>query len=299
MTTSHFPSSIRALRVLQGKLSFCVRAGAKPGRECGGGSFGELSVGAPAFTLIELLVVIAIIAILMALAAPAFHSIKGGGDLTKAAYDIAGVLDNARAYAMANNTFVYVGIAEVDSSLDPSASPQTPTSSPAIGGRVVMATVASRDGTRGYDVTSSSLPSPAWTNYNNGANLVAIGKLQRFENVHLAPLFSTLQNSGGLSRPSVSSGNYQLGNTNCASVTPFDWPLGQAIGAGQYSFSKVINYDPQGIPRIQTAGNTDDIVKYMEIGLLPTRGKTVSTNVANAAAIQINGITGGARIYRP
>ena len=261
MTTAHLPSSIRALRVLQGKLSFCVRAGAKPGRECGGGSFGELSVGASAFTLVELLVVIAIIAILMALAAPAFHSIKGGGDLTKAAYDIAGVLDNARAYAMANNTFVY--------------------------------------GPRGYDVTSSSLPSPAWTNYNNGANLVAIGRLQRFENVHLAPLFSTLQNSGGLSRPSVSSGNYQLGNTNCASVTPFDWPLGQAIGAGQYSFSKVINYDPQGIPRIQTAGNTDDIVKYMEIGLLPTRGKTVSTNVANAAAIQINGITGGARIYRP
>ena len=258
-----------------------------------------LAPGVSAFSLIELLIVVAIIAIVMALAAPAFNSIKGGGDLTKAAYDIAGILDNARAYAMANNTFVYVGIAEVDSSLDPSASPQTLINSPAIGGRVAVATVASRDGTRGYNVTSGSLPSPAWTNYNNGANLMAIGKLQRFENVHLAPLFSTLPNSGGLSRPTVSSGNYQLGNANCASVTPFAWPLGQAIGAGQYSFSKVINYDPQGIPRIQTTGNTDDIVKYMEIGLLPTRGKTVSTNVANAAAIQINGITGAVRVYRP
>ena len=197
-----------------------------------------------AFTLLELLFVMAIILMMTALAIPAFNSIKGGSDITKAAYDVAGVLDNARAYAMANNTFVYVGIAEVDSAADPSASPQTITSDPTVGGRVVVATVASKDGTRGYDVTSSTLPSPAWgTNYNNGASLLAIGKLQRFENVHMAPLYSVLAN---ISRPTVSSANYMLGNTTCKSVTPFDWPLGKAIGAGQYSFAKVINFDPQG-----------------------------------------------------
>lgn len=257
----------------------------------------------PGFSLIELLVVIVIIAILTVLMIPAFNSIKGGGDLTKAAYDIAGTLDNARAYAMANNTFVYVGIAEVDSSLDPSVSPQTITSDPTVGGRVVVLTVASRDGSRGYDVTSGSLPNPAWTSYNNGSNLVALGKLQRFENMHLAPRFSSLPNSGGLARPTVSGGTggagYILGSETCQSVTPFDWPLGKAIGAGQYSFTKVINYDPQGVPRIQTTGNTDDIVKYMEIGLLPARGKVVATNVSNAAAVQINGITGATRIFRP
>ena len=299
MATTNFHSPIRALRVLHGKLPLSVRTGAKPDRNGGGGSMGALAVGGTAFSLVELLMVIAIIVLMMVLMIPAINSIKSGGDLTKAAYDIAGVLDNARAYAMANNTFVYVGIAEVDSSLDPSASRQTITSDPAVGGRVVMAMVASRDGTRGYDITSSSLLSPAWTNYSNGANLVAVGKLQRFENVHLAPSFATLPNSGGLSRPTVSSGNYQLGNSTCASVTPFDWPLGQAFSAGQYSFSKVINYDPQGVPRIQTAGNTDNIVQYMEIGLLPARGKTVSSNVANAAAVQINGITGGTRVFRP
>ena len=269
-------------------------------------AFGPRARGRPTFhgfSLVELLVVIAIITILTVVAIPAFNSIKGGSDITKAAYDVAGVLDNARAYAMANNTFVYVGIAEVDSAADPSASPQTNTISPAVGGRVVVATVASKDGTRGYDVTSSTLPSPAcWDNYNNGANFVAIGKLHRFENVHMTASFLDIPNSVGTSRPTVSGGTggtgYILGSATCTSVTPFDWPLGKAIGAGQYSFAKVINFDPQGVPRIQTATNTDALVQNMEIGLWPARGKTVPAK-ANAAAIQINGITGATRIYRP
>jgi len=248
------------------------------------------------FTLLELLVVIALISMLMVLALPALSGIKAAGNATKAAYDLAGTLEQARAYAMANNTYVFVGIAEVDSSVDPSAKPQVATADPAIGGRVAVAVVASKDGTRGYDVTSGSLPNPAWSGPNLAANLVAIGKLQRFENIHLAPKFSTITNGGGTTRPSVSSGNYQIGNTNCTSVTPFDWPPGSSTGSGQYAFQKVINFDPQGVARIQTSGNTDTVGQYMEIGLQQTRGKTVSTN---AAAIQIDCMSGTTRIYRP
>ena len=68
------------------------------------------------FSLIELLVVMAIIGILAAVTIPAMNSIKGASNVTKAAYDIAGALEQARAYAMAKNTYVFVGIAEVDSS---------------------------------------------------------------------------------------------------------------------------------------------------------------------------------------
>ena len=247
------------------------------------------------FTLAELLTVIALMGILMVMLVPALTGIKGAGDVTKAAFDVAGTLEQARAYAMANNTYVFVGIAEVDSSKDASVK-QVATADPTIGGRVAVAVVASKDGTRGYDVTSSSLLNPAWSDPNFAANLVAIGKLQRFENLHLAPKFSTITNSGGTTRPSVSSGNYQIGNSACASVTPFDWPIGSAIGSGQYSFQKVVNFDPQGVARIQTAGNTDTIVQYMEIGLQQTRGTTVSSNVA---AIQIDGMSGTTKIYRP
>jgi type II secretory pathway pseudopilin PulG len=237
------------------------------------------------------LVAISIMLVLMALFMPAMGSLKGAGDVTKAAYDIKGIFDQARGYAMANNTFVFVGIAEVDSSKEASANPQVEGT-----GRIAVAVVASKDGTRGYDAASGSLPNPAWSNLNLGANLVAISKLQRFENLHLAPLFSTIPNSGGTTRPSVSSGNYQIGNTACASVTPFDWPIGSAIGSGQYSFQKVINFDPQGVARIQTSVNTDTIAQYMEIGLQQSRGTTVSPNVA---AIQIDGMSGTTRIYRP
>src|SRR5436190_21637059 len=67
-----------------------------------------------AFTLLEMLVVIGIIALLMVLVAPAFTSFKSAGDVTSAAYTVKGVLDTARTYAKANNTYTWVGFYEED-----------------------------------------------------------------------------------------------------------------------------------------------------------------------------------------
>ena len=254
---------------------------------------------ASAFTVLELLAVIAIMLMMTAMVFPSVSRIKSAGDVTKTAYDIVGILDQARAYAMANNTYVFVGFAEVDASISSSVTPQVTTGTIPYG-RIAVAVVASKDGTRGYDVTNANLPNPAWSNYNNGANLVPIGKLQYFDNIHLAPLFSTLPNSGGLSRPTISSSNYMIGHANCQSVTPFDWPLGKALNSGQYSFVKVINFDPNGVARIQYSTRQDTIVQYMEIGLIPTRGNILSaTTPPNVAAIQIDGMTGATRIFRP
>ena len=61
------------------------------------------------FTLLELLIVVGIIGLLLVLIAPAFTYIKGGTDVTSAAYTIKGVLDTARTYAKANNTYTWVG----------------------------------------------------------------------------------------------------------------------------------------------------------------------------------------------
>src|SRR5881396_936185 len=100
---------------------------------------------ASAFTLLELLIVVGIVALLMVLIAPAFTYIKGGTDVTSAAYTIKGVLDTARTYAKANNTYTWVGFYEENVS-QPSISHG---SDPCTGcvGRLVMSIVASKDGT--------------------------------------------------------------------------------------------------------------------------------------------------------
>src|SRR6266699_1079121 len=133
-----------------------------------------------AFTLIELLVVMAIIAILLLLVAPAFTNIKGGRDVTSAAYTIKGVLDTARTYAMSNNTYTWVGFYEEDVS-------QSSTNPATAGiGRLVMSIVASKDGTTVYNSNSTSI---------DPAKLIQVGKLVKIDNVHF-PILNLGNNTG-------------------------------------------------------------------------------------------------------
>lgn len=250
-----------------------------------------------AYTIVELLVVMAIIMAMASLAIPAFNGMNTAHDLTKTAYEISDTLAQARAYAMANNTYVFVGIEEVDASVSASAKPQRTTGSHPYG-RVAIVVVASKNGTRGYDA-SSSVRNPAWHDDKSWINLEALSKLQRFENIHIAA--DQLPMTGALKRPAITTLEYIIGNKSCLSWTPFAWPLGTEGVARQYTFSKVISFDPQGVARIQgssNSGDTDSIVAYMEIGLQEARGNIVSTS-PNVAAIQIDAITGATRIYRP
>ena len=271
-----------------------------------------------AFTLIELLVVMSIISLLAVFAIPSIAGIRGASCLSSTAASLVGILDQARAYAMANNTYVWVGLAETDASVSASASPQVAIGANAnananANSRLAVAVVASRDGTRGYDASSSTLSSPCWLNYNNGANLVAINKLQCFENMHAAHAnllngFDAVKDSAGMAgaagmrRPGIISNCYVLSceaSASSTSLTPFAWPLGNPLGSGQYQFNTVINFDPQGVARVQMKTNQDGIVAFMEIGLIPTRGNSLPNGMPqNVAAIQIDGMTGTSRTYR-
>src|SRR5438270_13886751 len=139
------------------------------------------------FTLLELLIVIGLIAILLVLVGPAFTTMKSGSDVTSAIYGVKGVLQNARAYAKANHTYIFVGFAEVDSSVDPSVSPQITTGDTPYG-RVAVALVASKDGTSLYQYATSDQGNDWSASYVNGTHLVAVGKLQTYENLHFVPV---------------------------------------------------------------------------------------------------------------
>ena len=99
----------------------------------------------------DLLIVVGIIGLLLLLIAPAFTTIKGGNDVTSAAYTVKGVLDTARTYAKANNTYTWVGFYEEDASQS-STNPPTPGV-----GRVVMSIVSSRNGTNVYGLGNGAI----------------------------------------------------------------------------------------------------------------------------------------------
>jgi len=256
-----------------------------------------------------------IIAILMAFVAPAFTNLKSAADVTNAAYTIKGLLEQARTYAMANNTHVFLGFAEVDASVDASTTPQVTTGARPYG-RVAIAAVASKDGTRHFEYSTSNQGADWQANYTDpskpeyqGNHLTALMKLQRLENLHFLVDFPSWAPS---SHPDSKMARYQprgastytLGNSNSMSATPFSWPLGSPLSSGQYNFVKVIMFDPQGVARIATQTNADEIADIMEIDLQLCHGTSVppvptNQDVGDIVVIQIDPMSGELRLYRP
>lgn len=239
-----------------------------------------------AFTLIEMMVVIAIIAILMALIAPAFTSLKSAGDVTSAAYTIKGVLDQAHTYAQANNTYTWVGFFEENVS-NPSPNSATPKI-----GRIVMSVVASKDGTILYDPNN---PAKIDT-----TRLIQVGKLIKIENAHLWTHTDTPSGAGSTfdTRPNVTA-TYCIGDTSPPdSLTRFQYPIGSPEPAAQYTFVKAVQFSPGGEARINNSSITYSLQTAAEIALMATHGTTVDTISPNLVAIQFTGAGGEVRVYR-
>ncbi len=254
---------------------------------------------AGAFTLLELLIVLSIIGILLVLLAPAFTSIRGGTDVTSAAYTIKGVLDTARTYAKANNTYAWVGFFEEDVS---SATPGT-----AGTGRLVMSIVASKDGTKVYDANSTSI---------DPTRLIQVGKLVKIENIHLGllPLGTGTGDTFDL-RPSPTpapANDSRFGELNGSptapttnSQYPFQYPVGNPVPPAQYTFQKTLQFNPRGESNINSGlgvggggGVTYDVKRIVEVGLQATHGTQVDTISPNLVAVQITGFGGSVKIYR-
>jgi len=226
------------------------------------------------FSLVELLVVMGIIILLAALVIPAMNTIKGAGDITKTASDLSDLVQQARAYAMGNNTYVYLGLKEVDQMAGDYTDGK---------GQIIAAIVASKTGLR-----------PSALSPLAQADIQAISRLQRFDNSHIDD--ATPDNSGNMVRPTPSA-TLSGQNQNNLPIS-FVWPPG---GSGKTTtFSKVIEFDPQGVARFQQDNNTNNIQNWIEIPLQPSKGNTgPAANEKNAAVLQVDGITGNVQTFRP
>jgi hypothetical protein len=199
------------------------------------------------------------------------------------------MVKEARSYAVGNNTYVYMGLAEYDMS-QPAYGPQVSGN-----GRVVVAAVATRDGTRGYSDTSAANAATSWTSsYAAGTDLVTVIKPTLFENVHLAQL-GTPPTTGSMARPDPGAWCFGAAFT-AYSQTPFSLPLGSNLNNGMYNFTQILVFCPDGSVYCQTNDPNQGLTSplYVEIDLQPNRGST-----SNCAAISINGTTGTSRVYRP
>jgi prepilin-type N-terminal cleavage/methylation domain-containing protein len=246
------------------------------------------------FTLLELLIVMGIVGLLLVLIAPAFTGIKGGTDVTSAAYTIKGVLDTARTYAKANNTYVWVGFFEEDGSI-PSANPAAPGN-----GRIVISTVASKDGTEVY----TSVGSPAADMDPNGTRLLHVGKLVKLENMHLRTFANCASNCTAVSfptRPPVPGGspeNAKIGDTSPdPSLRYFHYPPTGTEAAAQYTLKKMIQFSPRGEGRPQN--DNYEMRAVVEVGFQPIHGTAApALDDAKNCAVQLSGFGGNTKIYQ-
>lgn len=263
------------------------------------------------FTLLELVIVIGMIAILLVLVGPALTTLTSRTDVSGAVYGVKGALENARAYAKANHTYVFVGFAEVDSSVDPSVSPQITTGDTPYG-RVAVAVVAAKDGTSLYEYATTDQGSDWNASYANGTHLIAVAKLQIYENLHFVPLdfgswTPTAHPDSKMARYQPTGPPYILSNALSKSVTPFTWPLGSPLDSGyQYRFDRVVTFDPTGIARIATSTNGDAIGHVIEIDFEPAHGTVFqplpadfNQDVGSHTVIQLGTTSGAVRVYRP
>src|SRR5438128_1339002 len=230
---------------------------------------------ASAFTLLELLIVVGIIGLLMVLIAPTFTSIKSGTDVTNAAYTIKGVLDTARTYAKANNTYTWVGFAGSIGST--------------VTGNVALVVVASKDGTdlgTGVNISGSRV--------DITAGVTPIGKVMRLDNAHIGDTGMPTNDGTDFERRATVNINYRVGASGSAYNSDYYF-----IEQGT-EFDRWIRFSPRGEAVVK--GGATQITQYAEVGLLPTHGTMLAATVnlasGNLVAIQISGFGGDVRIYR-
>jgi prepilin-type N-terminal cleavage/methylation domain-containing protein len=222
------------------------------------------------FTLMELVVVIGIILLILGFAAPGVMGILKGKKVEQAAAAVVDVLERTRMEAVAKNTYLWIGLANVKGDSSNSVSGQD---------ELWILSFRSKMGEK--------RPSA------DGAIFLPNSALRRAEGVGMVP-------TGSL--PTMISN--QLPNaakdfaTEGSSKTSMKWA--GAGSSGALEFSSLILFTPRGEALIENGDPSLPAPEaFLLIGLARTNRGAMAPNDQDVAVVQISGLTGRISTLRP
>jgi prepilin-type N-terminal cleavage/methylation domain-containing protein len=211
------------------------------------------------FSLVELLVVLAIIALMTALLSPALSSLSQSQNFSANVAEISNLIKQAKANAMAQNTFVWLGFASSTSNGSP---------------LIAISAVA---GTGGLS-----------TDLANG-NTAPVMKPLVLRNVQIVSSVG-LNFSATLNNPAVYN---TTNNTDLLSFTPTpSVSFSQSVAGQTTTFTPVIIFTPDGEATLETPTQP-----FQCIGIGLKAGPLAAVN-AQVAAIQISGLSAEPTLFR-
>jgi type II secretory pathway pseudopilin PulG len=225
-----------------------------------------------------MLVVISIMALLTAIAAPALMGPTSSGRMNSNLLQLSGLLEQARQYAIAQNTYVWVAFAPGTDSTGLKT--------------LSVALVVSNDGT---DPASPS----SWAGYSYGTapspQFSLISKIVTLRQISLlnAGTFGTtvMPSLPTTPAPVTSTGNSVAGMNSSGSGIGTYFNLQIPGTATTQTFTEAVQFTPTG--EVRNGSNPVDLV---ELDCQPEKGTSADTN--NVAVIRVNGLTGESVIYR-
>jgi prepilin-type N-terminal cleavage/methylation domain-containing protein len=220
------------------------------------------------FSLAELLVVITIVALLSVATGPAISALTSSGSASQNISQLSGLVEQAREYAVSQNTYVWVAL----------NSTTTP-------GQVSVAIIASTDGTDPANVSGTS----TWQTANYHAvpapGLVLVSKVVTLKQF-------TILNAGAVTPPSLPAAPVPADPTNSINSGGTGGFSIQIPGQSTTtSFIPAILFTPSGQVR-----NSNSPVNIIDFDLEPLKG--TATDTKNIAVLRMNGLTGEGVVYR-
>jgi len=226
--------------------------------------------GEAGFSLVELLVVIAIVALIAVAGGPAISTLASSGNANQSISQLSGILEEAREYAVAQNTYVWVTFYAATAS---NGSKQ-----------VSVAVIASLDGTDPAD----AIATPWQQNYYGNvpsSNLALVNKIITLKQLSL--------DSAGALKPSNLPGVPAVADpaNSIATYNNGFFSIQLPGTSAPATFTQAIEFTPSGQAR-----NSASPVDVIDVDMQPQKG-TVNDS-KNIAVLRLNGLTGETAVYR-